>query len=61
MVGGVMATILKERIHEATGIEPFVGTLSSVGILDDNWIIMSLLHVSLIKLSRRLKGRIYEG
>lgn len=33
MVGGVMATILKERVYEATEIEPFAGTLSSAGIL----------------------------
>lgn len=29
MVGGVMATILRERVYEATEIEPFAGTLSS--------------------------------
>lgn len=36
MVGGVMATILQDRVYEATGIKPFAGTLSSAGILDDN-------------------------
>lgn len=43
MVGGVMATILKDRIFEATGIEPFAGTLSTAGILDDNDIIIDTL------------------
>lgn len=43
MVGGVMATILKERVYEATEIEPFAGTLSSAGILDDNDIIIDTL------------------
>ena len=43
MVGGVMATILKDRIFEATGIEPFVGTLSTAGVLDDNDIIIDTL------------------
>lgn len=43
MVGGVMATILKDRVFEVTGIEPFAGTLSSAGILDDNDIIIDTL------------------
>ena len=43
MVGGVMATILKDKVFEVTGIEPFAGTLSSAGILDDNDIIIDTL------------------
>ena len=43
MVGGVMATILKDRVFEVTGIEPLAGTLSSAGILDDNDIIIDTL------------------
>lgn len=34
MVGGVMASILPERIEAATGIKPYVGTLSTPGQLD---------------------------
>lgn len=36
MVGGVMASILPDEVEKATGIRPFVGTLSQKGILDDN-------------------------
>ncbi len=36
MVGGVLASILPDEIEKATGIRPFVGTLSKKGILDDN-------------------------
>ena len=36
MVGGVMASILPDEIEKATGIRPFVGTLSQKGVLDDN-------------------------
>lgn len=43
MVGGVMASILPDKIEEATGIRPFVGTLSQPGILDDNDIIIDTL------------------
>jgi len=43
MVGGVMATILAERVEEATGIKPFEGTLSEPGILDDNDMIIDTL------------------
>lgn len=43
MVGGVMATILKDRVYEATGIEPYAGTLSTPGVLDDNDIIIDTL------------------
>ena len=43
MVGGVMATILKDRVFEATGIMPYSGTLSSPGILDDNDMIIDTL------------------
>jgi hypothetical protein len=43
MIGGVMASILPNRVKEATGIYPFVGTLSSPGILDDNNIIIDTL------------------
>ena len=43
MVGGVMATILKDRVHEATGIEPYSGTLSTSGVLDDNDYIIDTL------------------
>lgn len=34
MIGGVMASILPDRIEEATGIRPYVGTLSTPGQLD---------------------------
>lgn len=34
MVGGVMASILPERVEKATGIRPYVGTLSTPGQLD---------------------------
>lgn len=43
MVGGVMATILKDRIHDATGIEPYSGTLSTPGVLDNNEYIIDTL------------------
>lgn len=43
MVGGVMASILPDKVKEATGIMPFVGTLSNPGILDDNDIIIDTL------------------
>lgn len=43
MVGGVMATILKDHVFEATGILPHSGTLSSPGVLDDNDIIIDTL------------------
>lgn len=43
MVGGVMATILAERVEQETGIKPFEGTLSQPGILDDNDIIIDTL------------------
>jgi len=35
MVGGVMASILPERVKEATGILPHVGTLDTPGQLDE--------------------------
>ena len=34
MVGGVMASILPDRVEQATGIRPHVGTLSTPGELD---------------------------
>ena len=34
MIGGVMASILPDRVEEATGIRPYVGTLSTPGQLD---------------------------
>ena len=34
MVGGVMASILADRVEEATGIKPHVGTLDTPGELD---------------------------
>lgn len=43
MVGGVMATILAERVEQATGIKPYEGTLSQPGILDDNEMIIDTL------------------
>lgn len=43
MVGGVMASILPERIEATTGIRPFVGTLNKPGILDDNDMIIDTL------------------
>ncbi len=43
MVGGVMASILPNEIKEATGIYPFVGTIESRGVLDDNDIVVDIL------------------
>lgn len=43
MVGGVMASILPDEVEEATGIRPFVGTLSEPGILDDNDMVIDTL------------------
>lgn len=43
MVGGVMATILADRVEQATGIKPYEGTLSKPGILDDNDMIIDTL------------------
>lgn len=44
MVGGVMASILADRVHEATGIKPHVGTLDTPGELDpDNDMIIDTL------------------
>ena len=44
MVGGVMASILPEKVYEATGIYPHVGTLSTPGELDEgNDMIIDLL------------------
>ena len=34
MIGGVMASILPDRVEQATGIRPYVGTLSTPGQLD---------------------------
>jgi len=44
MVGGVMASILADRVEEATGIRPHVGTLDTPGELDagNNMIIDTL-------------------
>ncbi|MBR6509649.1 MAG: hypothetical protein IKT38_03490 [Clostridia bacterium] len=36
MVGGVMASILSDRVEAATGIKPHVGTLHTPGELDDD-------------------------
>lgn len=36
MVGGVMASILADRVENATGIKPHVGTLDTPGELDDD-------------------------
>ncbi|WP_027296439.1 hypothetical protein [Robinsoniella sp. KNHs210] len=35
MVGGVMASILPDRVEADTGIKPYVGTLSMPGVLDN--------------------------
>ncbi|WP_346866832.1 MULTISPECIES: hypothetical protein [unclassified Clostridium] len=43
MIGGVMASILPDRVEEATGIRPYVGTLSTPRVLDDNDIIIDTL------------------
>lgn len=43
MIGGVMASILPDKVEEATGIRPFAGTLNSPGILDDNEMIIDTL------------------
>lgn len=44
MIGGVMASILPDRIEKVTGIKPYVGTLSTPGQLDsgNNMIIDTL-------------------
>lgn len=43
MIGGVMASILPDQVEKATGIRPYVGTLSNPGVLDDNDIIIDTL------------------
>lgn len=44
MIGGVMASILPDRVEAATGIKPFVGTLSKPGQLDpDSDVIVDIL------------------
>jgi hypothetical protein len=44
MIGGVMASILPDRVEKATGIRPYVGTLSTPGQLDpDNDMIIDIL------------------
>lgn len=44
MIGGVMASILPERIEKATGIRPHIGTLDTPGELDkDNDMIIDTL------------------
>lgn len=44
MVGGVLASIQPKEIYEATGIEPFIGTLHTAGDIDkdNNYIIDEL-------------------
>lgn len=43
-VGGVMATILPDKVEEVTGIKPHIGTLGQAGMLgDDNDIIVDNL------------------
>jgi len=42
-IGGVMATLLKGEIEEATGIKPYSGLLDKPGILDENNIIIDEL------------------
>ena len=36
MVGGIMASILPDKVYEETGIYPFVGQLDRPGIIDKN-------------------------
>lgn len=43
LIGGVMSSILPDKVEEATGIRPFVGTLNSPGILDKNDMIIDIL------------------
>lgn len=43
MIGGVAASILPDKFEAATGIRPFVGTLSKPGILDSNDMIIDTL------------------
>lgn len=43
MVGGVLATILPKHVEDATGIKPYVGTISKPGVLDNNKIIVDTL------------------
>lgn len=43
LVGGVMASLLKDEIFKETGIKPHTGLLNSPGILDDNDIVVDEL------------------
>ena len=43
MVGGVMASILADRVEKATGIKPHVGTLDTPGELDPTMIWLLIL------------------
>lgn len=43
MIGGVMASILPDRVEVATGIRPHVGILNKAGVLDNNDIIIDSL------------------
>ena len=43
MVGGIIATILQDRLEKATGIKPFAGLLDKPGVLDNNDIIIDTL------------------
>lgn len=36
MVGGIMASLLPDRVYEATGIYPYVGLLNKPGVIDAN-------------------------
>jgi len=43
IVGGIIATILENRLEKATGIKPCVGLLDKPGRLDDNEIVIDTL------------------
>ena len=35
MVGGIMSTLIPEKVFEATGIHPFIGQLNKPGVIDE--------------------------
>jgi len=43
MIGGIMSSILPDKVFEATGIKPFTGQLNHPGDIDDNDIIIDHL------------------
>ena len=43
IVGGIIATLLEDRLQKATGIKPCIGLLDTSGRLDDNDIVIDIL------------------